>query len=660
LDTDVIEHARRLAARTDRALQPAHPSFDRGAGEAGPSVLLHLTNVLSLHQPKVYGERTGRGAGLLGGGAMKRLCRLVPVAAGAVLCSALTVVPASGAATLPRPVDCPTYLPTGQAVKDLQGTGWTVDSGTTPAPFRATVLGRLTDGIMPGVDLIMAKLSAPALTAAGGVWEGMSGSPVYAPDGRLIGAVAYTLAPSTQVAGITPAQEMAKLMFADPDGPTAAVRGRDRIRPGGSGSEALRRAGVPAAQAAQGFVRLPVPVRVAGATSAGGSRLLERLRRRTGQRVAAGGSSAGGTASAGAIFGGGNFAVAASSGDGALTAVGTTTFTCKGRAVAFGHPFLGTGVSTMSVHDATAVYVQPDPVDGPSKIADTGGVAGTLDRDRLFGVRARLGAGPRATVITSRLTRLESKATRVGRTTAVYAPLAADVAAAHVLNNVELVLGGFASTGTARVTLTVTGHRAGGRTFSLRHSDVFTAVTQDGFLDEQVGLFVADTVFALQSQPFERVSLDTVNLTGTISSHASTWGAPRVQVKRLGTWVPASRTVVAKGGAKLWTRTVLTAFRDPSVHSTVKVPLAVPRKASGHSVNLTVTGGGGDELEDPSGPAEASSFDGVLAQLRDVPRQDAVTVQLVDDETEKVYASRTARATRGVDGFALSFGGVVH
>jgi hypothetical protein len=90
------------------------------------------------------------------------------------------------------------------------------------------------------------------------------------------------------------------------------------------------------------------------------------------------------------------------------------------------------------------------------------------------------------------------------------------------------------------------------------------------------------------------------------------------------------------------------------------VPLAVPRKASGHSVNLTVTGGGGDELEEPSGPAEASSFDGVLAQLRDAPRQDAVTVQLVDDETEKVYASRTARATRGVDGFALSFGGVVH
>jgi hypothetical protein len=591
---------------------------------------------------------------------MKRLCRLVPVAAGAVLCSALTVLPASSATTLPRPVDCPAFLPTAQAVKDVQGTGWTVDSGTTPAPFRATVLGRVTDGIMPGVDLIMAKLSSPALTAAGGVWAGMSGSPVYAPDGRLIGAVAYTLAPSTQVAGITPAQEMAKLLSADPDGSKAALRGRDRIRPGGGGADVLRRAGVPAAQAAQGFVRLPLPLSVAGATSAGGSRLLERLHRRTGERVVAGGSSARGTAPTGSIFGGGNFAVAAASGDGALTAVGTTTFTCKGRAVAFGHPYFGTGVSTMSVNAATAIYVQPDTVNGPAKISDTGGVAGTLDRDRLFGVRARLGAGPRATVVTSRLTRVESKATRVGRTTVVYAPFAADLAAAHALNNVDLVLGGLQSTGTARVTLTVTGHRAGGRTFSFRRSDVFTAVTEDGFLNEQVSFFVADAIFALQSQPFERVTLDTVGLTGTISSHASTWGAPKVQVKRLGKWVTASRTVVAKGGAKLWTRTLLTAFQDPSVHSTVKVPLAVPPRASGHSVNLTVTGGAGDQTEDPGVTTEASSFDGVLAELRDAPRQDAVTVQLVDDESDEVYAARTGRATRGVDGFTLSFGGTVH
>ena len=40
----------------------------------------------------------------------------------------------------------------------------------------------------------------------------MSGSPVYAADGRLVGAVAYGLAGSSPIAGITPAAEMVKLL----------------------------------------------------------------------------------------------------------------------------------------------------------------------------------------------------------------------------------------------------------------------------------------------------------------------------------------------------------------------------------------------------------------------------------------------------------------
>ena len=63
----------------------------------------------------------------------------------------------------------------------------------------------LNDGIEPGVNLVMAKLSSPEIDA-NGIWEGMSGSPVYDEStGQIIGAVAYTLAwGETQVAGITP------------------------------------------------------------------------------------------------------------------------------------------------------------------------------------------------------------------------------------------------------------------------------------------------------------------------------------------------------------------------------------------------------------------------------------------------------------------------
>jgi hypothetical protein len=532
-----------------------------------------------------------------------------------------------------------------------------VDSGTTPKPFSATVLGRLTDGIAPGVDMIIASLGSPALTAAGGVWAGMSGSPVYAADGRLIGAVGYSLAPSTLVAGLTPAPDLARLISADPDGRGGTAASRERVRPDERVVAALRRAGVPAAQASEGFTRLPVPVTVSGAATAGGRRLVQRLSRRTGQRVTTGGSSARGVAPATAIVGGGNLAAVAASGDGAVTAVGTTTFTCHGKAVAFGHAFFDTGLSSLSANAATAVFVQPDPVNGPWKVADTGGSAGTVDRDRPTGLRVRVGVRPHGTLITTRLTRVESKVTRTATTTAVYAPLTGDAAGLHVLNNVDVVVGGSQARGTARVMLTITGHRAGGRPFTLRHGDVFTAVSEGGFLDGQVADFVASAVFTLQDQPFEPVTLDTIRVTGTVSSRASTWGSPRIQVKRLGRWVPA-RTVVATAGSRLWTRAIFTAFQAPTVHSTVKVPLAVPRSAAGQPVELTVTGGSGDDEGFGSQDAPAS-FDAVLAALRAQVRQDAVTVQLVDQDTNVVHATATRRATHGVDGFAESFRAVV-
>lgn len=74
----------------------------------------------------------------------------------------------------------------------LTGTGPAVTEGNTPEAFGAEVLGVLRNAIWPGVDMIIAELDSPAVDRYG-VWAGMSGSPVYADDGRLIGAVSYTL-----------------------------------------------------------------------------------------------------------------------------------------------------------------------------------------------------------------------------------------------------------------------------------------------------------------------------------------------------------------------------------------------------------------------------------------------------------------------------------
>src|SRR6187551_2522153 len=106
-----------------------------------------------------------------------------------VVSGALIAIP--GIAAQAATTQCPASLPTAAAVDGLTGTGYTVERGTEPAPFKATVLGRITDGIAPGIDMIMAELDSPALTRSGGVWAGMSGSPVYASGGQLIGSVSY-------------------------------------------------------------------------------------------------------------------------------------------------------------------------------------------------------------------------------------------------------------------------------------------------------------------------------------------------------------------------------------------------------------------------------------------------------------------------------------
>jgi len=585
---------------------------------------------------------------------MKRPIALVPVLTGAVLCAALSVPSASGAGRLPRPVDCPTPLPAAQAVKDLRGTGWTVDAGTAPKPFSAKVLGRLAGAIAPGVDMIMARVESPALTEAGGVWAGMSGSPVYAPDGRLIGAVAYSLAPSTMVAGITPAQDMERLLSADPDDSHRSAARPARIRPDAAAVRTLEREGVAPAAAAQGFVRLRVPVTLSGGTSPGAGPLLQRLQRRIGQPVSAGGSAPRGTAAATAMFGGGNFAAVASTGDATLAGVGTTTLTCRGRALAFGHPFTGAGPTTLSANAATAVFVQPDPVSGPNKMANISGSVGTVDRDRLFGLRARLGAAPQGPEVSSRLTRVETGAVRSGRSMSFYRPVNADVAAFHLLANVDLVQNTLQATGTARVTVTITGRRSGGRSITLRHSDLVTAAVAGDPLDFDVAEQLFSTVSALQDQPFEDVTLRQVRVTGTVSSRAALWTQPVVQIRQGGKWVSASRGVVVRPGTTLRTRTRLTRLRAPGLHTTVEVPLTVPKAASRRPVELVVTGGHGDAEQEGPG-SQAGSLDDLLAQLRSAPHGDDLSVRLVNSDSGRVYAARTRRASLGVDGFSTSF-----
>ena len=105
----------------------------------------------------------------------------------------------------------PPVMPMAETVRGMQGTAYTVvDPSGEIKTFGVDVLGIRGTG-KGDVQTVMAKAYGPVVEAAGGILQGMSGSPVYI-NGKLVGAVAYgfeNLDPFTFF--ITPAEEMVKL-----------------------------------------------------------------------------------------------------------------------------------------------------------------------------------------------------------------------------------------------------------------------------------------------------------------------------------------------------------------------------------------------------------------------------------------------------------------
>jgi hypothetical protein len=105
------------------------------------------------------------------------------------------------------PAECPEVFPVAEIETGMQAEGWTVEHGNVPQPFAVEVLGVLRDGIALGRDMIIVEIAdepgSTMIARAGGIWAGMSGSPVYVGD-RLLGAVAWAfgVGPS-RVGGVT-------------------------------------------------------------------------------------------------------------------------------------------------------------------------------------------------------------------------------------------------------------------------------------------------------------------------------------------------------------------------------------------------------------------------------------------------------------------------
>lgn len=532
--------------------------------------------------------------------------------------------------------DCTEAYPVAEVTDGQAVTGLTVSEGTTPDAFTGEIIGVIEDGIAPGLDMVMADLDSPALTAAGGVWAGMSGSPVYAEDGRLIGAVAYGLSwgPSP-IAGITPFEEMDNYL---PDPPAPRVKISDR-----QAREIARASDVSADEAEQGFSQLRIPQRVAGLTASRVETLQSRPKFRDNEYLnkkfaGVGGNIASRDSAPEDLVAGGNLAVSMSYGDVTQGGVGTVTSVCDGGIVGFGHPATFLGTTTLTMHPADALFVQPESLGAPFKVANFGDPAGTISGDHLSGISGTFGALPPTTSITSSVA-FDGRS-RTGSSYVSVPEANASTTFYQQLVNHDRVLDGIFG-GSELMTWSITGTDADGEPFELGMTDRY-ASTYDITFESPWEL--ADLVYFLSG--FEDVTVDEVVVDSDVNDDSSTWRLKTVEQRRDGAWTRITRDkpAIAKRGEALELRGLLVGPADTSM--TVPLTLDVPKKANRRG--YLVVGGGAYNWTSYWG---ANNVDEIAEALADAVRNDAVFAELYvsgrRNQTDRVVTEPTDKVVTG-------------
>lgn len=305
------------------------------------------------------------------------------------------------------------FFPVEQVKPGMRAVGYTVFSGAEPRKFELEILGVLTGFPNPGQNAVLSKLLGEELNHTG-VFQGMSGSPVYI-DGKLLGAVAfgYQFA-KDPIAGITPIGDMISVFEQRKNGEKDASQPRSvsfsEISFNENSSEfkdfvgGLSGAGKTGAQAVSsvpnGQVLMPIatPLSITGVSPEVVARFAP-LFQSWGFTPVAGVSSAARItdlkkADANTLKPGSTIVVPLVRGDFSVAAAGTVTYRDGNKIYAFGHPFLSLGVSELPMHEGEVVTVMSSQATS-FKLSFPTEMVGTIRGDRSTGIFGELGAAPR-------------------------------------------------------------------------------------------------------------------------------------------------------------------------------------------------------------------------------------------------------------------------
>lgn len=538
-------------------------------------------------------------------------------AAAVVITPLAAFLPSQAAGPLTRSAaeaGCPTVLPEESLVDGQTVSVATVTRGTTIDEIPGIYLGTLADGIAPGVDMILVELDAPVVDRAG-IWQGMSGSPVTDPaTGELIGAVSYALSMGpSNIAGLTPAAEMYRMLEASEPAETVSIPRR-------MATDLVSQGAVTRAQATSGLSRLRIPVGVSGLSSPRLAQIAPKLGLRD---VYAAGTTSG---EAIPVSAGSNIAASMSYGLITAAGVGTATAVCGDTVLAFGHPMTYGGPSSMSLHGARAITIQSDPTFSSFKVANVGAPIGTIDQDRMAGLRGQLGVAPETVPVTSSAV---DGTESFGGTTHVTVPeMVTEMALTTMVAAQDRVLDR-SGKGAGVVTWTVTGLRRNGTPFTLTRADRYADASD---ISSAPAMALAEQLMALVENEFEEVTITSVTTRSRLDERFTSWRLGRVEQRIAGIWTPlaTSGPVRLRAGGTKMVRVRL-ASRE-SAPTYVTVPITAPRRGRGAG-HVTLTGNwdswGGffedfdfilvEEMEESPRPR---SFPAMLDDLRSAPRND--------------------------------------
>ena len=541
----------------------------------------------------------------------------------------------SVATTLATPAST-SLMPVEEIRPGMVGVGRTVFEGTELQDFKVHILGVLRNMQGPKRDLILARLEGGPLGETG-VAQGMSGSPVYI-DGRLIGAVSYSIGPFSKeaIAGITPIAEMkdatavprranaanARLdLPITPEGLTMALAAvHNRVAPFArrpADVQVLRIGDLPAQAAPQlGAMLRPVSTPLLlGGFEPEVADLIGHAFRGAGFNpvLSAGAGGTSETKSIEPLREGDAIGVALVRGDLEMGATGTVTHIDGDRVYAFGHPFFNLGPAEFPLTRAY-VYTMLPSLMTSFKISSMGDTIGTMQQDRATAIAGTLGKGPSLVPMTVTLQSDRGQgrpSRRVLKYQVVndqlFTPLLAYVALFNTLTSYERQFG--AATVSIKSKATLKGHG------ELALEDVFAG--ESPLLGASAA--VAGPLAMLLTNDIEPVAIESLDVTVTTTESPRTANIERV-------WLDDIRP---RAGRTVPLKILTRSYRGEEKITTV--PIDIPANAS-NELSILVTDGrqlNAIEQRELRRSLQPQSVAQMLRVLNDTRRNNRIYVRLL-------------------------------